>query len=110
LTEIKEKVVSKGTEEFKNAKASYLELFSKKYPKETIICGCMGMKTTQTEKLKEIPKPFSCPDLELYIWDSGAVAFFCERLGCLCSCCREDLQGEYPNYCPGPEDNWEDDW
>ena len=98
------KIVQKGSEDFNKAKQQYLELFTKKYPEETIQPGTIGCKTTQKELLNQIPRPFSCPDLEVYIFDSKSVAFFCERIGCLCSCCREDLEGIYPSYCPDPEE------
>lgn len=97
-------IVQKGTEAFKKAKLQYLELFTKKYPKETIQPAGIGCKTTQTDLLAKIPRPFSCSDLELYIGDRSSIGFFCGRLGCLCSCCREDMEGEYPTYCPDPEE------
>jgi len=103
------KIVQKGSKEFNRAKQQYLELFTDKYPRNTIQSGGIGCKTTQKELLNQIQKPFSCPDLELYIFDSEAVTFFCGRIGCLCSCCIESLEGDYPLYCPDPNEPWSED-
>lgn len=104
-------IVKKGTKEFREARERFLALFRKDQPENTICSGNIGIKTRQTDKLKEIPMPFGCPDLELYscVWPpnkdgSQSVAYFCGRVGCLCSCCTEDMDGEYPAYCPGPDE------
>jgi len=110
MTEKVESVVKKGTKEFAEARQRFLSLFHTTQHEETIVSGIIGQKTTQIEKLKEIPMPFGCPDLELYVWSpqetkdgKWAVAYFCGRVGCLCSPCREDFDETYPSYCP--EDN-----
>jgi len=107
----KVKIVKKGTKEFKEAKEKFLSLFTTDNPKETIVAGAIGMKTLQIDKLKEIPMPFGCPDLELYVWSPKEskdgkwyVAYFCSRVGCLCAPAREDMEGEYPSYCPDPNE------
>jgi len=103
------KIVRKGTKEFREARERFLALFRKDQPENMICAGNIGMTTRQMGKLKEIPMPFGCPDLELYVWPpnkdgSQSVAYFCGRVGCLCSCCREDMDGEYPSYCPDPDE------
>lgn len=104
-------IARKGTRHFREARDRFLALFRKDQPENTICAGMIGMKTRQLKKQSKIPMPFGCPDLEVYIWgpektkDGKAhVAWFCGRIGCLCSCCREDMEGEYPNYCPDPDE------
>lgn len=67
--------------------------------------------------LVKLPKPFSCPDLEFVPTEGGGIVWFCGRIGCLCSPVREDLEGDYPDFCPDPdelyyggEDDWDDDY
>lgn len=104
-----EQIVTKGTEEFNKAKLAYLDLFKKDKPKPRIGIAYMKPNLKLQAKWEEIPKPFSCLHLELYIWESGSVAYFCDKIGCLCSPCREDLEGKYPSYCP-PDDMPDDDF
>lgn len=105
------KIVKKGSPEFREARRQFLALFQTEQPKQTIVAGMIGMKTTQVDKLKTIPMPFGCPDLELYVWSPKEssdgkwhVAYFCGRIGCLCSPCREDMEETYPSYCPDPDE------
>lgn len=60
---------------------------------------------------KKLPKPFSCTDLEFVPTEGGGIVWFCGRLGCLCSPAREDLEGDYPTFCPDPDERfWMDDY
>jgi len=119
VTEKTIKIVKKGTKEFVEARLQFQKLFSTEEPEDTIKPGNVGMKTTQIDKLSKIPMPFGCSDLELYVWHKDEtedglnhVAYFCSRLGCLCTCAREDVPGEensYPNYCPNLDEMFWDD-
>jgi len=105
------KVVKKGTREFEEVKYQYIRLFCVDQPKETIIPGHIGMKSTKA--INKLPMPFGCPDLEFYVWfeDEEKAAkeghgklksfgFFCGRQGCICAPARSDMEEEYPEYCP----------
>jgi hypothetical protein len=55
--------------------------------------------------------PFGCTSLLIHPFIDEKTAkvqsiiWFCDRLGCICICCREDFTGEhekYPDYCPSP--------
>jgi hypothetical protein len=109
-------IVKKGTPEFEKAQEDFIECFSKKNPESSIIERPIGMGTTLNRNL---PMPFGCPDLSIYIWDDGkkitGIGFFCHRLGCICSPARSDMEETYPSYCPDPgellyqDEDWEDE-
>lgn len=110
-------VAKKGSEEFKAACKQYLQLFFDTKQDEYIKRGiwefgenkdkCLGLTSKRILEAK-LPMPFGCPDLFIQpcIDDKGkltGVVWFCDRIGCICSCCREDLTApneEYPIYCP----------
>ena len=115
-------IVKKGTREFKEARDKFIECFNKKNPIETLIKRSIGAGTTLN---KDLPMPFGCFDLSIYVWDDGekitGIGFFCDRLGCICACAREGMKETYPTYCPELHDTsdsldelyeWEDeeDW
>lgn len=127
-------VVKKGSPEFKAASQKYIELLCQSTHKEIIMMGeHQNFETGKTEyigltsqKIKDanLPMPFGCPDLFVHPFfekkQLKSVAWFCNRLGCLCSCCREDFTKpteEYPKYCPDPfeeycleDEEWEAEW
>ena len=94
-------IVKKGTKEFEDAKRTFLALFNSNQLKETIIMGNIGKKST---KSGDLPLPFGCPHLEMYLWgipsNPPVVGWFCDILGCICDPCRSDMEGEYPTSCP----------
>lgn len=117
MTEKIVKIVKKGTKEFAEAKLKFHKLFSTEEPEETVQPGKIGMKTTQLDKLQELPLPFSCLDLELYVWHKDEtkdglnhVAYFCSKLGCLCMCAREDAKETYPDACPDVDEMFWDSY
>jgi hypothetical protein len=106
------------SEEFNKARELFFkrlhELAEKKDPR--VGKGLVG--ATLNDTTKDIPFPFGCPKLEIYLWgkdDGGpAIAYFCSVLGCLCSPCRgEDFLEDYINrsdkewHCPDPEEDRE---
>lgn len=127
-------VVKKGSTEFGDVKAQFIRLLCESGDAEILKRGvyehgeqkgeCLGI-TSKKILAANLPMPFGCPDLFVNpcIEDGklSSVIWFCDRVGCLCSCCREDMDSpkeEYPTYCPsrsefhhyGEEDeDWEDD-
>jgi hypothetical protein len=65
--------------------------------------GVFGMLPGHVPEIVDgLAGPVACSDLEVVLFpDSpGRMAFFCNRIGCLCTPCRDDMEGEYPEYCP----------
>lgn len=111
-------ILRKGTEAYRQSKHKFedrlLEAAEKREP--GLETGMLGARVGNLTK--ELPLPFGCPDLEVYFWESGSVAYFCGRLGCLCAPLREDFDGDYPEYCPPEgcldygmpeEEGWDED-
>lgn len=115
--ENKQQIVKKGSEEFKAAKKQYIELFVSSEDENMIRKGIFTLGEHEGKALgftskkileAKLPMPFGCPDLFIQPCtdDNGkvvSVIWFCDRVGCLCSCCREDMtdpKEAYPTYCP----------
>jgi len=112
-------VVKKGTEEFKAAHQQYLKLFFESKKGDFIRRGIFDAGEHKGKYLGEtsrkileakLPMPFGCPDLFIQPCikekQLKGVIWFCDRIGCLCSCCREDMtkpSEEYPTNCPQPD-------
>lgn len=109
------KIVEKGTEEFKKARSEYLRLLGESTDLDILRRGifefgehkgkCLGI-TSQRIIDAKLPMPFGCPSLFVQVTEGGGIIWFCGRVGCICSCCREDMKEEwthYPKYCPLPE-------
>lgn len=116
------KVVKKGTQEFKDAQARFLELFFKEskegdyIPKGKFEFGdhkgkVLGFTSKKILEAK-LAMPFGCPDLFIQpCYEKGklvGVIWFCDRIGCICVCCREDFTDEYPIFCPDRDEMFGD--
>lgn len=126
--------VKKHTAEFKAACQRYLKLMDESKETDFIRKGVMpdnkylGLTSKKILEAK-LPMPFGCPDLFIQACfetiDKGkltenqlctGIIWFCDRIGCICVCCREDFEEEWPEYCPNPlemqgaeMDNYEED-
>jgi hypothetical protein len=109
-------ILKKGSEAYAKGKEQFYQRFidaaEKKEP--GLETGTLGARVGNLTK--DLPMPFGCPDLEIVFFQGGAIAYFCGRLGCLCSPLREDFDGDYPDCCPpegyldyGPPDNDDED-
>lgn len=112
-----QQIVKKRSKEFEAAKRKYCELFFAAKQADFLARGvsdfgehkgkALGFTSQQILDAK-LPMPFGCPDLFIQpcIDDSNRVTgviWFCDRVGCICSCCREDMtdpKEAYPTYCP----------
>lgn len=116
-------IAKKGSPEFKAACQQYLKLMDESKEPDFIKKGMLpdnkylGLTSKKVLEAK-LPMPFGCPDLFIQACfetlDKGkltersvctGIIWFCDRIGCICVCCREDFtkpQEEYPNYCPSP--------
>lgn len=109
--------VIKGSEEFEAAKEKYCELFFAAKKEDLLARGVFEIGEHKDKALgftsqqildAELPMPFGCPDLFIQPCIDGSnrvtgVIWFCDRVGCICSCCREDMTSPkeaYPTYCP----------
>lgn len=109
------RIVDKGTDEFREVKKRYFKIFNLSVEGDIIQKGFfthgehkgkfLGI-TSQKVLDADLPMPFGCPDLFIQPTSKNSVIWFCDRVGCICSCCREDMNKEnekYPNYCPPKE-------
>lgn len=116
MSEQKADVVNKGSTEFKETKERFIRLLCESKDEEIIRKGIseygehkgehLGI-TTKRILTANLPMPFGCADLFVNPCIEGdklvSVVWFCDRVGCICSCCREDMDSpkeEYPIYCP----------
>lgn len=106
-------IVKKNTCEFKTAQKQYIDLFVSAKESEYLQRfqqhdgRCLGF-TTQKILDANLPNPFGCPSLFIMpCIENGkgvGVIWLCDRVGCICACCREDMKEEYPDYCPSGVD------
>jgi hypothetical protein len=111
------KIVKKGTSEFKEVREQFIKLFFESKDEELVPAGPFGYASDRKKqqylglKSKKVaaanlPMPFGCPNLLVNpcVKDGKVTGliYFCERVGCICVCCREDFTKEnekYPDYC-----------
>ena len=94
------KAPRKGTAEFAEAQRQFFEVLARAAEEESkkVVAGVLGLKAGAL--MGNVSKPFGCEDLEFILYEDQRVAWFCGRIGCLCTPCREDMEGTYPDYCP----------
>ena len=142
-TKMNETIVKKGTAQFKEVQNQYLKLFFATQEQDYIKKGefeygenkgkFLGMTSKKIQEAN-LPMPFGCPSLFIQPCFNNAptrepdqlnkltgIIWFCDRVGCICVCCREDFKAKnetFPLYCPNPwemqgaeienEQNWDD--
>ena len=115
-------IVVKGSQEFQEARRQYRKLFLESEKDVLIPRGifefgehkgkCLGYTSKKISEAN-LPAPFGCPDLFMQPCEGGGIVWFCDRVGCICVCCREDFTGDkekYPDYCPSRNEMYGDNF